>query len=231
MRYDEIRSSEIISTIEQITLTIKRQFPDSGLSKISAAMEESAKKMDQNIALTLRPRIWLRAISVILTILLIICAGILLILFVQMIHNELTQRFAIEEFMQGIEAFISALVLIGGGLYFVVTSENKIRRKEALVQLNTLRAYAHVIDLHQLKKDPTISGRTKLDKKKVAEYLDYCSDLMSILGKMAAYYDMHIDDSIVRESAADVENLTTGLSRKIWQKIMTGQIIRKDHTL
>ena len=58
-----------------------------------------------------------------------------------------------------------------------------------------------------------------------AEYLDAMgwlargAEMLSLIGKLAALYADGIRDSVVIEAVNDIENLTTGLGRKIWQKI------------
>jgi hypothetical protein len=51
-------------------------------------------------------------------------------------------------------------------------------------------------------------------------YLDYCSEMLSLTGKIAALYAQNFRDAVVLSAVNELENLTTGLSRKIWQKIM-----------
>jgi len=53
-----------------------------------------------------------------------------------------------------------------------------------------------------------------------SEYLDYCSEMLSLIGKLAALYVQKFDDPVALAAVNEVEDLTTGLSRKIWQKIM-----------
>jgi hypothetical protein len=50
-------------------------------------------------------------------------------------------------------------------------------------------------------------------------YLDYCSEMLSLVGKIAALCAEESQDSVVLDTVSTVENLTTGMSRKIWQKI------------
>jgi len=50
-------------------------------------------------------------------------------------------------------------------------------------------------------------------------YLDYCSELLSLIGKVAALCAEESRDSLVLTTVSDLETLTTGMSRKIWQKI------------
>jgi len=48
----------------------------------------------------------------------------------------------------------------------------------------------------------------------------YCSELLALLSKVAIVYVQHFDDVETLKTAGDVEDLTVGLSRNIWQKIM-----------
>src|SRR2546429_258764 len=54
----------------------------------------------------------------------------------------------------------------------------------------------------------------------LSRYLDYCSELLSLTSKVAALYVQDSQDPVLLDAVNDVETLTTGLSRKIWQKIM-----------
>jgi hypothetical protein len=51
-------------------------------------------------------------------------------------------------------------------------------------------------------------------------YLDYCTEMLSLTGKLAALYMQNMRDPVIIEAVNEIEDLTTGLSRKIWQKIM-----------
>ncbi|NIO43804.1 MAG: hypothetical protein GTO41_28795 [Burkholderiales bacterium] len=44
--------------------------------------------------------------------------------------------------------------------------------------------------------------------------------MLSLIGKLAALYVQRFDDPVALASVNEVESLATGLSRKIWQKIM-----------
>ena len=89
---------------------------------------------------------------------------------------------------------------------------------------------AHVIDMHQLSKDPT-NHEASMEKSKgapshsmtpfqLSRYLEYCSEMLSVIGKVAAIYGQHFNDSVALAAVNEIEALTTGLSRKIWQKVM-----------
>lgn len=108
--------------------------------------------------------------------------------------------------------------------------ETRRKRRRVITSVNRLRAIAHIIDAHQLTKDPDAvspasaptrhSPTRTLTAYELGRYLDYCSELLSLVGKVAFLYVQKFDDAIAVNSVNDLENLTTGMSRKLWQKIM-----------
>ena len=137
------------------------------------------------------------------------------------------------------EAGLSATVLIGAAVIFLVTVETRIKRSRTLKAINELRAIAHVIDMHQLTKDPVririevnrtpSSLEETLTPFDLTRYLDYCSEMLSLVGKVAALYAQNFSDSVVLAAVNEVETLTTGLSRKIWQKITVINLYESSH--
>ena len=95
--------------------------------------------------------------------------------------------------------------------------------------LHRLRSLAHVIDMHQLSKDPEQVSPTYtrtaqsvshgLDAEQLHHYLDYCSEMLSLTAKTAALCAEHSSDPVVLNTVSTLETLTTELSNKIWQKI------------
>jgi hypothetical protein len=87
----------------------------------------------------------------------------------------------------------------------------------------------HVIDMHQMTKDPdTLSAdyeptdaspKRLLTAAELTRYLDYCSEMLAITGKLAALYAQAVADEGVASAVNDIETLGSNLSRKIWQKI------------
>jgi hypothetical protein len=127
------------------------------------------------------------------------------------------------------EAGLNVVILLGAGILFLITTERRIKRGRALKAIHELRALAHVIDMHQLTKDPeralvrtkdtASSPKQTLTPAELTRYLDYCSEMLSLIGKLAALYVQQFDDPVALAAVNDVEQLTNGLSRKIWQKI------------
>ncbi|HEX9727971.1 MAG TPA: hypothetical protein VGA37_05665 [Gemmatimonadales bacterium] len=141
------------------------------------------------------------------------------------------------DFIQALEAGINDVVLIGAAIFFVVTIETRIKRRRALDAIHELRSIAHIIDMLQLTKDPERLVSSPDDTEYASEpvmtafalsrYLDYCSDMLSLTGKIAALYVQRFPDGTALAAVNEVETLTTGLSRKIWQKLMFIQAVRE----
>ena len=54
----------------------------------------------------------------------------------------------------------------------------------------------------------------------MVRYLDYCSEILVLVGKLSVIYAQYMEDERILNSVNDVENITQNLSNKIWQKIM-----------
>jgi hypothetical protein len=128
-----------------------------------------------------------------------------------------------------IETVINDVVFAGIAVFFLYSFPERLRRGQLLNLLHQLRSIAHIIDMHQLSKDPEqlrasyaptkVSRPLDLTRDEMERYLDYCSELLSLVGKAAALCAEESRDSVVLETVSRIETLTVGLSRKIWQKI------------
>ena len=142
--------------------------------------------------------------------------------------------------MEAIEATLNELVLLGVAVIFLATAEGRIKRHRSLRALRELRSIAHVVDMHQLTKDPkdllsdsaepgeTDDDREPMSRGELAQYLDYCSEVLSLTSKLAALYLEGFDDHVVIGAVNEIENLASGLSGKIWQKIMILDRVAED---
>ena len=82
--------------------------------------------------------------------------------------------------------------------------------------------------MHQINKDPGLERkalpepvrRTARSDEPLADYLGYSGDLLSIIGKLAAYYAHDFKDRVVLDAVNEIEILSSSLSNKIWLKIL-----------
>jgi hypothetical protein len=144
-------------------------------------------------------------------------------------------QFSVVDLIQALESGVNDLIFLSIAIFFLVRLEQRFKRDRALNMLHTIRSLAHIIDMHQLTKDPGIvaagpktasSPVRDLDGYELKRYFDYCSEMLSVLSKMAALLVEHFDDPVTLSAVNEVENLTSGLARKIWQKIMVASNYR-----
>lgn len=214
----------IIETVAALHQRIAERFPGSGLERLATILHKIAGESVEHLNWVSRPLLMLRvAIGICVIVLLALPTGLI-------IGAEFPAGFDFFELVQALEAGVNDLIFIGIVLFFLFTLESRIKRRRALHFLRELRALAHVIDMHQLTKDPDrlvrqgIDTRSspvrELDQFKLGRYLDYCSEMLSLVSKIAALYAQTFDDPVVLAAVDEVESLTSGLSGKIWQKLM-----------
>jgi hypothetical protein len=222
--YRSLDPAAITRTIELLGQRVEARFPASGLSRVCRELLAIAQRTAETTAWIARPILALRlAVAALLALVLAGLAVSAAGLRVRVTPESLT------ELVQALESGINDLVFAGAFLFFLVTLERRIKRGRALRAIHELRSIAHVIDMHQLTKDPEwvvdrgretgiLPPRT-MSRFELSRYLDYCSEALSLTGKVAALYIRDFDDPVALQAVNEVEGLTTGLSRKIWQKL------------
>ncbi len=223
--YRTLDADRIVDTLRKLQARIAARFPSASLAGVCAEAIVAGEATAQRAAEVQRPHPWLRA-----GVAALIVAGVIAQIWAaRLLHVESASLDAIS-LVTGLEAAVNLLLLFGGGVWFLLTLEERLKRQRVLAALHELRSLAHVIDMHQLTKDPTIvlnrAGRTQASPERsmsefeLARYLDYCAEMLALLGKLAALYGERLRDPVVIEAVTDLENLTANLGRKIWQKIM-----------
>ncbi|WP_434724719.1 hypothetical protein [Mesorhizobium sp. RIZ17] len=226
MRYRTLDPTRIIETAQRLEERVAERFPERGLSAVAAELVSLSQDLAKAAKELEAPIWWLRGVIVAAFI-----AGVAMFLFVGTILplDRISGADDAVQSMQGIEATINTVILAVLGLLALIRTEERIKRKQVFRQLHGLRSLIHVIDMHQLTKDPaTLSADFKptshspariTNAADLARYLDYCSEMLSITGKIAALFAQSVNDDVVVNAVNDIENLSSNLSRKIWQKI------------
>ncbi|WP_135212421.1 hypothetical protein [Vitreimonas flagellata] len=222
-RYQQLSADHIIATLEKLHARMVARFPDAGLGRVCAELIEVGRASVNEAAELARPDYLWRGAACALVV-----AGLIAqVAAFRFLHLERIEGSA-PELLQGLEAAVSLLILFGSAVWFVLTLEERIKRQRVLDALHRLRSMAHIVDMHQLTKDPTIvldaqktpaSPERTMSHFELTRYLDYCSEMLALIGKLSALYAERMRDGVVIEAVNDMETLTTGLGRKIWQKI------------
>jgi hypothetical protein len=212
---------------------IEDRFPDSGLSKLCDQLHAVACRSSERAAMISRPIAWIRVTTyMIATAMVLFLAGVIVFVVQRLGPQAIAEGESIGllGWIQAVESALNDTIFFGIAIFFLVSLENRIKRRRALAAIHELRSIAHVIDMHQLTKDPERFWRDGNDtrhspKQKMTpfllnRYLDYCSEMLSLTGKIAALYVQKFDDAHAVAAVSEIEQLTSGLSRKIWQKIM-----------
>jgi hypothetical protein len=217
-------AAAVARTIELLCQRVEVRFPGSGLSRVCRELDEIADRAAETSAWISRPILPLRLGVGLLVVLLL--AGLVVTLTALRAPVE---PLTLGELVQAIEAGVNDLVFVAIAVFFLLTLETRLKRRRALRAIHELRSIAHVIDMHQLTKDPEwvldrgretgILPPRAMSRFELSRYLDYCSEALSLAGKVAALYMTGFDDPVALQAVNEVEDLTTGLSRKIWQKL------------
>jgi hypothetical protein len=227
MSYRSLDAGEIVKTIRALGERINERFPKSGLAKVCQELIVIGEETQRNARAIAAPNYLLKATGYIA-----VAAGVVGIATVILVVSQTIQLQVGNEVFgvfQGIDAAMNITVLAGAALFFAVTLEDRMKRRHALRDLHVFRTISHVIDMHQLTKDPSAilsrgestpaSPARTMSRFELTRYLDYCSEMQALTGKLAALYAQNLPDSVVIEAVNDIEELTTNFSRKIWQKI------------
>jgi len=218
----------VVKTLERLHARVGERFPEAGITTVCADLVKVSRTTARRARRNARPQLLIR------TVVLLILAGVAALgvelWLLGLIPRTLTLQADPVTLAQGLESSVNLLILAGAAVWFLLGWEERAKRARALADLHELRSFAHVIDMHQLTKDPTLilgrsgqatpsSPKREMSRFELTRYLDYCAEMLSLIGKLAALYAEHTHDARVVEAVNDVENLTTDLGRKIWQKI------------
>ena len=223
--YRQLDPAQIIATARTLSNRIADRFPGSGLSRVSIELLDVAQESQASIERTSRPYWPLRLLAF---------SGLVLLIAIVVTAVSTIPRGATggwTDLVQGIEAIVNEVVFLAIAVFFLFTLESRRRRRQALRAIHELRSLAHIVDMHQLTKDPdavmapehatpSSPERRRMTRFELSRYLDYCSELLSITSNLAALHAQHVQDPVVLDAVSGIQNLTHGLSGKIWQKIM-----------
>ncbi|TIM31500.1 MAG: hypothetical protein E5Y63_07695 [Mesorhizobium sp.] len=226
MRYRTLDAKLIIETAERLEKRVAERFPDAGLRGVAIELVSLSRDLAKAAKALEAPIWWLRGVVIVA-----IAAGAVMFLFVGTILplGRISGTHDAIQSVQGIESLINMIILAMLGFLALIRTEERIKRKQVFRKLHGLRSLIHVIDMHQLTKDPAAlstdfkptshSPARITDRADLARYLDYCSEMLSITGKIAALFAQSVNDDVVVDGVNDIESLGSNLSRKIWQKI------------
>jgi hypothetical protein len=221
--YRSLREDKIHQTVERLRQRIADLFPDSGLSSVAAELVQLSREAAARAETIRRPNFLLRAGLVLLGLAVLAGVG-------HYLWTSANLRTAMDDLLPFLDASKAPAAYLAATAVFLVTLEVRFKRRKALRAVHELRAVAHVIDMHQLNKDPERAGTAEgarmesgrpMTLEEIGRYLHYCTELLAIVSKIGQLYVQDFPDATAQAAVDQFENLATGLSGKIWHKIMT----------
>jgi hypothetical protein len=231
--YLTLQPDKIVATLDKLQTRISQRFPDKGLARVCGELREVARKSHERAETIARPAHGLRTaigVMILLGLSLLTYVAYLLLL-TKKVNEDLFST------IQAVDATFNIVILTGASIFFLASLEERMKRRGALRALNELRTFVHVIDMHQLTKDPMMFGAPRtadspernLTPFELTRYLNYCSEMLSLTDKLAALYAQSTSDAVVIDAVSDLSALTTNMSAKIWQKITLVQTETREH--
>lgn len=229
MPFKSLNSAHIIETLDRLADRVRERFPDASLNNVVTEVIELGKRDRRRSERLARPYILLRmgtAAAIVGAVISLAYMGYWLFSAIGVDGDG----FDIFNIFEGVEAGLNIVILAAVAIFTLSRIEERLKRSLALDDLHELRSIAHIIDMHQLTKDPTavlkLGPRTassptrEMSDFELSRYLDYCAELLSLAGKIAALYAQSSRDPVVIAAVNDIETLTSNMSAKIWQKII-----------
>ena len=223
----QLAAGHVGATVEQLERRIYARFGERGLTKaardlghlVDLVQSEAAQSRDR----LRRTKLAARAGGITIV-------GAALVALVFSLRRAIIDGLAhTADWVPLVESVVNDLVFAAIAMVFLWAFPERLERRALLRLLHRLRSLAHVIDMHQLSKDPEQTSpsytptaqsiRHGLDAEQLHHYLDYCSEMLSLTAKTAALCAEHSTDGVVLDTVSYIETLTTDLSNKIWQKI------------
>jgi hypothetical protein len=232
--YERLDGSEVRAVISYLGERIDTYLPRH--PGLRAAADELGKVID-GLQERRRHAPWQRAALLLVSrVLIVVVLAVSVVAVASAVRDAVARggKLAAFEWLPVVESLINDLVFAGIAIWFLLSLADRVVRNDLIRRLHRLRSLAHIIDMHQMSKDPSpvlgrapapgaedlerVSPRT-MSARDYALYLEYCSELLSLTSKAAALCAEESTDALVLDTVSEIENLTTGMSRKIWQKI------------
>ena len=217
-----LRQAELLKTATRIRDQIKARFKEAGLSNVAALIVKTTEEAEDTAKAIARTDWRVFAGQALVVVLAVV--GV--VAYFQSGQNPKPVLQTVTEFLDSAKG--SAAILVAAGA-FLFTLGRWRKRGRVLRAIHKLRALAHLVDMHQLSKNPTRLGQAvpshevagqPLDAESMRLYLHFCTELLAVVGKLGQLYVQEFSDSTALAAVDQFEELAMGLSSKIWQKLM-----------
>jgi hypothetical protein len=207
---------KLLETSGKLAAWITTELPGSHLASVAQEVQAVTREALARAEAIRRPNFFLRAGL----------AAVLLAVLGAVVHQLLSHP--LQEVLKFLDDTKGWGIYAVGFVIFFVTLEVRLKRRKALQAVHELLSLAHIIDMHQLAKDPELERFRKKDehanlifaeKRKV--YLHACTALLALVSKIGQLYVDHFPDAVATRAVNDFEEVANGMAMKIWSKLQT----------
>ena len=225
--YERLDPDRVRETLDQLRAPIVEQFPERHLADVATEVGEAVRRIERQASESAPVHRFVYLASRVTIVLLVALIVVAVVSAVRTGSAQLGPSRVID-WLQYVESGVNDVVFAAVAIFFLVNIPNRVRRRSSLETLHRLRSLAHIVDMHQMSKSPEKllprweggqADQGSLTRAELGRYYDYCSELLTIVSKAAALCAEQSTDPVVLDTVSEIEVLTTGMSRKIWQKI------------
>lgn len=224
--YQQLDAGHVLATVRRLQQRMTRRFPDRGLTRVAGELVQLVERVDAQTHETQTRLRWTRVLAWIGATVVVAFAAWALVAAVRDVLA--TTPGHATDWVPLVESGINNIVFVAIAVIFLWAAPERLERAGLLALLYRLRSLGHVVDMHQLTKEPE-QFRTghaadpaevsSLTAEEMHHYLDYCTELLSLVAKTAALCSERSSDGTVLDAVSGIETLATDLSTKIFQKI------------
>lgn len=214
--------ARIIQTAEHLANRVSIRFPESTLAGLAANLADIARETDARARLAREPDRMIRGAGWL--------AGIVGLLglwyFIGRIQTHLVNANlefgTVTDLFEVADAGFNILVALAGALWFLVTLEARVKRKQAMEHIGELLEFVQFIDVTQLYYTPEFyksngspdSAAGKFDHT----YLLFCTEMLAVIGNLAPLYTRGNMDDAVWRATSDVLMLANAIEGRLFAK-------------
>ena len=206
-------AAKIIETAKNLANDVNLRLPGSNLAVLAEELAVLAVATEERGRQARRPFLAIRALSALAISL------VLLGLWYLARHIHARWEFStINNVFDALNTGFNLLVLLAGALWFCVTLEARIKRKEALGFIEELREFAHVIDVTQLYYTHDLYRSRHEDRHSnpaIDEtYFLHCTQMLGVISNLAPLYTRGATGDSILRAASEVQMLALAIITK-----------------
>lgn len=206
-------AGKIIDTAKNLVEDINVRLSGTNLAALAEELVKLAVATEERARRARRPFVAIRMISG------LVISLVLVGLWYLARHIHAKWEFdTINNVFDALNTGFNLLILLAGGLWFCITIEARIKRREALGFIEELREFAHVIDVTQLYYTPDLyrsrHGSRSANPAIDETYLLYSTQMLAVIGNLAPLYTRGATGDSILRAASEVEMLAIAISTK-----------------